>query len=324
VATCGRVTVNTLTVPGRQASGAPEVSVVIPTYERGDVVTRAVESVLRQDTGDIEVIVVDDGSTDCTERVLALIDDPRLSYARTVHLGAAAARNTGARRARARWLTFLDSDDTVTTDWLSSMLAETLPPDTALVSCGYVERTDGDPTIRRQRLPRPASPAIGPFTELIATGGTYLVQRDLFLDVGGFDPDQRAAQHRELALRLGPTMVDRGLRAGTVMRPLVERRVGRGDQIRSDDTAVLAGASRILDRHRERLALDPRLLGDTAASAAYRAVRLGDFAVARRLMRVAIGAQPLKLRHWARFAALAAPGLARRHALQRPLADAKR
>ena len=308
-------------MPQRQA---PEVSVVIPTFERCDVVTRAVTSVLRQDVSDVEVIVVDDGSTDCTERVVALIDDSRLSYLRTDHLGAAAARNTGARRARARWLTFLDSDDTVTSDWLSSMLAETSPPDTALVSCGYVERQDGDTAVRRQRLPRPASPAIGPITELIATGGTYLVLRDVFLDVGGFDPHQPAAQHRELALRLGPTLVDRGLRAKTVMRPLVERRVGRADQIRSDDAAVLAGALRILDRHGDRLALDPRLLGDTAASAAYRAVRVGDFAEARRLMRVALRAQPLKFRHWVRFAALAAPSLARRRAVRRRNADATR
>jgi glycosyltransferase involved in cell wall biosynthesis len=304
---------------------APEVSVVIPTFERGDVVTRAVASVLRQDMDDVEVIVVDDGSTDCTRRVLATIEDRRLSYVRTEHVGAAAARNIGARWARARWLTFLDSDDTVMTDWLSSMLAETSPPDIALVSCGYAERADGDAAIRRQRLPHPASPAIGPITELIATGGTYLVLRDVFLDVGGFDPDQPAAQHRELALRLGPTLVHRGLRAGTVMRPLVERRIGRADQIRSNDAAVLAGATRILDRHRERLALDPRLLGDTAASGAYRAVRLGDFVAARRLMRIALGAQPLKLRHWARFFAVAAaPGLARQRALRGRHVNTKR
>lgn len=316
MATCDRAKINTLSVPRRQANGAPEVSVVIPTYERCDVVTRAVDSVLRQDMADLEVIVVDDGSTDSTERALRPGDDDRLSYVRSTHRGAAAARNIGAGRAQARWLTFLDSDDTVASDWLSSMLAET-PPGTALVSCGYTERADGRDVIRRQRLPRPASPAIGPIIELIATGGTYLVLRDLFLDVGGFDPEQPAAQHRELALRLGPTLVDRGLRAGAVMRPLVERWVGREDQIRSDDAAVLAGATRILDRHRDRLALDSRLLGDTAASAAYRAVRLGNFAEARRLMRLAVRAHPKKLRHWARLGALVAPGLVRRRALRR-------
>jgi glycosyltransferase involved in cell wall biosynthesis len=305
----------------RQAIDTPRVSVVIPTYDRCDVIARAVQSVLQQDMIDLEAIVVDDGSTDGTEHAVTPVEDDRLSYVRSSHVGAAAARNIGARRARSRWLTFLDSDDTVTPDWLSSMLAETQPPDTALVSCGYTERAEGSATIRRQRLPRPASPAIGPITELISTGGTYLVLRDLFLEVGGFDPEQPAAQHRELALRLGPALVDRKLRSRAVMRPLVERRVGRGDQIRSDDAAVLAGASRILDLHGRRLALDRRLLADTAASAAYRAVRLGDFGAARRLMLLAVRARPGSPRHWVRLCALVVPRLARQRVLRRP-ADA--
>jgi glycosyltransferase involved in cell wall biosynthesis len=302
----------------------PEVSVIVPTRNRSRRLAVALRSALEQEGVDLEVIVVDDGSTDCTECALSPIDDDRLSYVRSAHLGAAEARNIGARQAQARWLTFLDSDDTVTPDWLSSMFAETLPPDMGLVSCGYTERAEGSVAIRRQRLPRLSSPAIGPITELIVTGGTYLVRSDLFLDVGGFDPAQPAAQHRELALRLGPALVERKLRAGAVMRPLVERWVGRGDQIRSDDAAVLAGASRILERHGDRLALDPRLLADTAASAAYRAVRLGDFAEARRLMRVAVGAQPRRLRHWARLCGLAAPQFARRRALRRRPGDANR
>jgi glycosyltransferase involved in cell wall biosynthesis len=295
--------------------------VVIPTYQRCEVVCRAVRSVLRQDMRSLEVIVVDDGSTDDTELVLRPIEDARLSYVRSIHLGAAAARNIGAQRARAPWLTFLDSDDTVTPDWLSSMLVETPPQGTALVSCGYTERVEGTTAIRRRRLPRPASPAIGPITELIATGGTYLVLRELFLDIGGFDPDQPAAQHRELALRLGPTLVTRKLQARAVMRPLVERWIGRSDQIRSDDAAVFAGATRILNHHWQRLTLDPRFLADTAASAAYRAVRLGDFVHARRLMLIAVRAHPRKLRHWVRLCALAAPRVAQHHALRRTPAD---
>jgi glycosyltransferase involved in cell wall biosynthesis len=313
-----------MTAAGQPAIGGPRVSVVIPTYERCEVIVRAVESVLRQDMGDLEVIVVDDGSTDSTAHALGVIEDDRLCYVGSEHLGAAQARNIGARHARARWLTFLDSDDTVTPDWLSSMLVETIPPDTALVSCGYTERAEGSAVIRRQRLPRPASPAVGPITELIVTGGTYLVLRDLFLDVGGFDPEQPASQHSELALRLGPALVQRRLRARAVMRPLVERWVGREDQIRSNDAAVFAAGVRMLDRHHLRLALDPRLLADTAASAAYRAVRLGDLAEARRLMRVAVRAQPRKLRHWARLCALAVSRLARRRALRRRPAEANR
>jgi glycosyltransferase involved in cell wall biosynthesis len=306
----------------RPAIGGPRVSVVIPTYERCEVVARAVESVLRQDMGDLEVIVVDDGSTDRTEHALGVFEDDRLCYVGSRHVGAAEARNIGARQARARWLTFLDSDDTVTPDWLSSMLEETLPPDTALVSCGFTERAEGSAVIRRQRLPRLASPAVGPITELIVTGGTYLVLRDLFLDVGGFDPEQPASQHSELALRLGPALVQRKLRAGAVMQPLVERWTGREDRIRSNDAAVFAGGVRMLDRHYLRLALDPQLLADTAATAAYRAVRLGDFAEARRLMFLAVRTRPWNLRQWARLGGLAVPRVARRIALRRKPADA--
>jgi glycosyltransferase involved in cell wall biosynthesis len=313
-----------MVVARRHAINAPKASVVIPTYERCCVVARAVESVLRQDMGDFEVIVVDDGSTDGTEHALGTVEDDRLHYFRSGHVGAAEARNIGARQAGARWLTFLDSDDTVTPDWLSSMLLETLSPDTALVSCGFTERAEGSAVIRKVVLPRPASPAVGPITELIATGGTYLVLRNLFLDIGGFDPEQQAGQHRELALRLGPALVERKLRAAAVMRPLVERRVGRGDQIRFNDAAVLAGGARLLDRHGRRLALDPRLLADTAASAAHRAVRLGDFAEARRLTLLAVRTYPRHLRHWARLCALIAPRAAQRYALRNRPADPNR
>ena len=301
-------------------SDDPTVSVVIPTYDRAHVVGRAVASVLRQDWNDLELIVVDDGSADGTRAVLEAFDDDRLQYVTSAHVGAAEARNIGARRARARWLTFLDSDDTVARDWLSSLLAETALAGTALVSCGYEERVEGSDVVRRRPLPRPASPSVGPIVALIETGGSYLLDRELFLEIGGFDPEQRAAQHQELALRLGPTLVERGLRCGVVMRPLVERWIGRGDNIRADDAAVLAGTLRILDRHRARLELDRPLLANTAATAVYRAVRLGRFADARRCALTAVRADPRNLRHWARFGALIAPRTARRHAV-RPRGD---
>jgi len=97
---------------------------------------------------------------------------------------------------------------------------------------------------------------------------------------------------------------------------LVERWIGHGDNIRSDDDAVLAGTLRILDRHEARLALDPPLLADTEATAAHRALRLGRFGDARRLAARAVRANPRNLRHWARFVMLLAPRTARRRALR--------
>jgi glycosyltransferase involved in cell wall biosynthesis len=93
---------------GRQ----PEVSVVIPAYNRRELLRRAVRSVLAQSYGDWEVIVVDDGSTDGTERVPGEFADERLGLIRhPAKRGPAAARNTAIAASRGRVIAFLDSDD---------------------------------------------------------------------------------------------------------------------------------------------------------------------------------------------------------------------
>ena len=90
----------------------PEVSVVIPTRNRWPHLTRALRSVLAQEDVDLEVIVVDDGSTDETSARLAEVGDPRLVVVhREPPHGVARARNTGIERARGTWLAFLDDDD---------------------------------------------------------------------------------------------------------------------------------------------------------------------------------------------------------------------
>lgn len=95
------------------------VSVVIPTYNREHTIQRAVSSALNQSLDNIEVIVVDDGSTDNTERIVKEFDDDRLSYIRHDHnKGGSAARNTGISHASGEYIAFLDSDD----EWLPRKL----------------------------------------------------------------------------------------------------------------------------------------------------------------------------------------------------------
>lgn len=91
----------------------PYFTVVIPTYNRAKFIHAAIESVLRQSFFDFEVIVVDDGSTDNTETVVKSVRDDRLRYLRKINGERGAARNFGAREARGKYVTFLDSDDTV-------------------------------------------------------------------------------------------------------------------------------------------------------------------------------------------------------------------
>jgi glycosyltransferase involved in cell wall biosynthesis len=89
------------------------VSVIIPTHDRAPVITRAVDSVLTQEGAELEVIVVDDGSTDDTRQVLRSRygDDDRVVYVFQEQAGVAAARNAGLALARGELVAFLDSDD---------------------------------------------------------------------------------------------------------------------------------------------------------------------------------------------------------------------
>src|SRR5215467_6451105 len=106
------------------ASDPPLVNVVRTTLNRSALVSPAIESVLRQTVGDLELIVVDDCSTDDTRDVVGRIADPRVSLvAHETNIGLAAARSTGVERSRGRFVCFLDDDDEWRPDKLAAQLA---------------------------------------------------------------------------------------------------------------------------------------------------------------------------------------------------------
>ena len=111
----------------------PLVSVIIPVYNCENTIERAVTSVLNQTFRDFELIIVDDGSTDGTKEELNKITDPRIRVIdHERNLGAAAARNTGMRHARGKYIALLDSDD----EWLVKKLDLQLE---ALEKAGFEE-----------------------------------------------------------------------------------------------------------------------------------------------------------------------------------------
>lgn len=96
-----------------EGSGEPGLlSVVIPTFQRRDRLAEAIASVLSQTHHRLEVIVVDDGSTDGTGAMVRALEDPRIRYVRQENRGVAAARNRGLRECRGEFVALLDSDDT--------------------------------------------------------------------------------------------------------------------------------------------------------------------------------------------------------------------
>jgi len=122
------------------------ISVVIPLYNKARHIRRALDSVLAQTSQDLEVIVVNDGSTDGSDDVVRRYTEPRLRLVNQENAGASAARNRGIAEARADLIAFLDADD----EWLQGHLATIVRLSERFPECGayatayeMVDRQDG-------------------------------------------------------------------------------------------------------------------------------------------------------------------------------------
>jgi glycosyltransferase involved in cell wall biosynthesis len=119
----------------------PAVSVVIPHYNKGPYIARALNSVLTQTFPDFEVIVVDDGSTDDGAEIIRGFDDPRIRLIQQENRGVSAARNRGIEAARAELVAFLDADD----EWLPKFLETILRlrrkfPEAGAYATAFIEK----------------------------------------------------------------------------------------------------------------------------------------------------------------------------------------
>lgn len=132
----------------------PKVSVIIPTYNRAGVVKDAIGSVLAQSEQDLELIVVDDGSTDDTRDVVAACGDDRVRYFHKVNGGAASARNVGLSNARGEYVAFLDSDDFWPADYLEVMLARLQGNAEAGIAYASIARLSADNTWKPAHEPK--------------------------------------------------------------------------------------------------------------------------------------------------------------------------
>jgi glycosyltransferase involved in cell wall biosynthesis len=94
-------------------------SIIIPLYNKGEKVKRAIDSVLRQPVADFEVLVIDDGSTDDSSLYVKTYQDQRVLYIYKENGGVSSARNRGIREAQGQWLLFLDADDELVDDALA-------------------------------------------------------------------------------------------------------------------------------------------------------------------------------------------------------------
>ena len=169
------------------------VSVIITTHNRANLLPRAVHSILVQTLTEYEIIIVDDASTDHTQKVIAAFNDSRIrSFRHETNRGHSAALNTGIDQAKGEYIAFLDDDDELTPTSLADRLAvfELVSPHVALVY-GYknvLNDSSGELKAGRRLVLNGAEAFEFTLTGMnIAPTSTLLVQTFAANDVGGFD-----------------------------------------------------------------------------------------------------------------------------------------
>jgi glycosyltransferase involved in cell wall biosynthesis len=206
----------------------PLVSVVVPAYQAEAFLGEALASALGQDCPQVEVLVVDDGSTDRTAEIAAAHG---VRVIRQRNGGPAAARNAGLALARGEFLTILDADDLWLPDRLTRQVAYLREhPDDGLVM-GLTEAfvSPGEP--RPAHYPRIAE--AGPFP---GHPSTMLVRREVFELVGPFDESLRLSEDLDWIARAG----DAGVRFGRLDCTLLRYRIHAGNTSRNPDANELA------------------------------------------------------------------------------------
>ena len=164
----------------------PLVSIVLPTYNRADRLQTALQSCLRQTYRNLEVIVVDDGSTDRTPEVVAAVqrEDPRVRYFRQENQKLPAALNAGFRLSTGEFLTWISDDNQFHEDAIEVMAnALSASPDVGLVYCDYNLVDAEGHFIRRVRRPGPEC-----ISHRNCVHACFMYRREVYETVGDYDP----------------------------------------------------------------------------------------------------------------------------------------
>lgn len=249
-------------------SARPDISIVMPLYNRAQLVGRAIERLTGRARVEFELIVVDDGSTDGSAdaaRKAIAAAGIRGQVIVQENAGPGAARNTGVNIARAPWIVFHDSDDCWfpwTLDILSDVLSSITPPPTVVLMQEVIAPGGVVPEVEETGVRTEVFS--GSVVAMAQAGGisfgscNLAIRRDLFLSLGGFEPDIRYGEDTDLILRaghFGPCVLIRGLALVALSR-------GSGGHLTSDGRAAIRGFSFILQgnsegRYRKDAAGDP-------------------------------------------------------------------
>lgn len=205
----------------------PLVSVIIPTYNRGWILTEAIDSVLSQDFKDYELIVVDDGSTDNTRVILDAYGQD-IMVLRQANKGVSAARNRGIAEAGGQLVAFIDSDDL----WLPRKLSRQVDffksnPDAVINQTEEIWIRNGVRVNPKDRHRKPSGMIFEPSLGLcLVSPSAVMIRKPLFDAVGVFDESLPACEDYDLWLRISCRYP-----VHLIDTPLIIKRGGHEDQL---------------------------------------------------------------------------------------------
>lgn len=181
----------------------PYFSVIIPTYNRKKFIETALNSVLDQSFPDLELIVIDDGSTDKTGQLIQSINDKRLKYIRQEHQGVSAARNRGIQESRANFICFLDSDDRFKNTKLQAAYKYINDfPEYMIFHTEELWYRYGKILNQKKIHKKPEGDVFINSLKLCCIGmSTTVINKDLFKHIGAFDENFQTCEDYEFWLR---------------------------------------------------------------------------------------------------------------------------
>ncbi len=231
------------------SGGPPSVSVVIPTYKHADFVLSALESAFVQTFGNVEIIVINDGSPDDTRKLLIpLADAGKIVYVEQSNSGVANARNKGLELASGEFIAFLDDDDVWYPDKLEWQSEALCPNESVCGVCGEADWL-GDPPAGHGVSHVPALIDLATLLNgnPIRTPGQTLFRTELVRQVGGFDQSIAGADDWDLYLKLARIKPILG-----VQRRCIQYRWHSGNNSRSY-WRMWSGLRRVYLRHYRRV-----------------------------------------------------------------------
>lgn len=204
-----------------------KVSVIIPTYNRDAMLKEAVDSVLAQDYRDFELIVVDDGSTDSTPKILTTYHND-VTVIRRNNLGVSSARNAGIKAASGQFIAFLDSDDL----WMPQKLSKQIDffnanPGALICQTEEIWIRNSVRVNPKKRHKKVSGMIFNPSLELcLVSPSAVMIKRSLFETVGLFDESLPACEDYDLWLRISCRYP-----IHLIDTPLIIKRGGHADQL---------------------------------------------------------------------------------------------